>query len=118
MFGKKGFNYIYKGKRLPDHNLIDCVLCYIIKNKMNGGCVLVGFSREEIMIFEERLARKHYPPFGSYKITKNKTLLLSLEGPDLGDNGRYKTPLTSYLKERFLHLESIQISVTFHLNFR
>lgn len=113
MCGRIAFFYIYKGKLLPNHNLIDCVLNLIKTKKMPGGCVLVGFSREEIMIFEERLAGKHYPPFGSYKNTKHKTSLIPLVGPDFGDNGRYKTSLTSYLKVRFLRIESIRMLVIF-----
>lgn len=67
---------------------------------MSGGCVLIEFSREEIMIFEERLGFKHFPPFGSYEsmLRKNITILVPFKGPDLGDIGRYKTSLTSYLK--------------------
>lgn len=98
--GEKVFVNIYTNKPLPKHTLIDCVLSYIKDKHMPGGCVLIGFPREEIMIFEERLAFKHIPPFGSYESIseKNITILVPFKGPDLGDTGRYKTSLTSYLK--------------------
>lgn len=100
--GKIVFNYIYNGKPLPNHYLIDCVLCFIKENNMNGGCVLIGFLREEIMIFEERLAKKHVPPFGSYSFTNNNifTILVECKGSNSGEDGRYKSSLTSYLKVR------------------
>lgn len=72
---------------------------------MIGGCVLIGFLREEILIFEERLAKKHFPPFGSYSFTKNNnfTILVQCTGADLVDEGRYKSSLTSYLKVRHFY---------------
>lgn len=108
--GKIVFSYIYNGKSLPNHYLIDCILCYIKENNMNGGSVLIGLLREEIMILEERLAKKHSPPFGSYNFTNNKkfTILVECKGPDLGDDGRYKSSFTSYLKVRFLYLDKIE----------
>lgn len=80
--------------------MIDCVLSYIKDKHMSGGCVLIEFSREEIMIFEERLAFKHLPPFGLHESMseKNITILVPFKGPDLGGVGRYKTSLTSYLQ--------------------
>lgn len=93
---------MYKGESLPKHFLIDCVLCYIKKKKMQGGCVLIGFEREEIMIFEERIAKKHFPPFGSYSYMKNKdlTILVPFQAYDLGERGRYSSSFTSYLSVR------------------
>jgi len=72
---------------------------------MVGGCVLVGFQREEVMIFEERLAKKNYPPFGSYSDINNKylTTLISNKRPNTGDVGMYKSSISSYLKVRHLY---------------
>lgn len=98
--GEKVFIHIHRNRPLPKHILIDCVLSYIKDKHMSGGCVLIEFSREEIMIFEERLAFKHLPPFGSHESMsqKNLTIMVPFKGPDLGDIGRYKTSLTSFLK--------------------
>lgn len=108
--GKTAFINIYMGKPLPKHYLIDCVLCYIKNKTKQGGCVLVGFEREEIMIFEERLAKKHFPPFGSYSHMKNKidSILIPFKEPDLSDKGRYRSSFTSYLTVRYLYLENIR----------
>jgi len=101
--GKIVFTNIYKGKPIQKHHLIDCVLCYINEKNMVGGCVLVGFQREEIMIFEERLAKKNYPPFGSYSDIKNKylTTLVSNKRPE--GFGMYQSSISSYLKVRRLY---------------
>jgi len=100
--GKYVFINIYKGKPIPKHYLIDCVLCYMKNNNASGGCVLMGFSREEIMIFEGRLAKKHFPPFGSYQRMEKTilTILVPFKGPDLGEKGRYMSSFTCYLKVR------------------
>lgn len=100
---------MYKGESLPKHFLIDCVLCYIKKKKMQGGCVLIGFEREEIMIFEERIAKKHFPPFGSYSYMKNKdlTILVPFQAYDLGERGRYSSSFTSYLSVRYYFVNII-----------
>lgn len=69
---------------------------------MHGGWVVLGLSREEIMILEERLAKqaKHFPPFGSYSHIKNQnpTILVPFKRPNYGDKGKYSSTLTSYLK--------------------
>lgn len=98
--GEKVFVNIYRNKPIPRHSLIDCVFSYIKDKQMSGGCVLLEFPKEEIMMFEERLAFQHLPPFGSYDSMseKNITILVTYKGPDIGDMGRYNTSLTSYLK--------------------
>lgn len=98
--GKRAFVNIYRGKPLPKHQLIDCVLCYIKDKRMPGGFVLVEFPREDVMIFEGRLAYRHLPPFGAYELIRDKqpTVLVPFKGPDLGDKGRYRSSLTGYLK--------------------
>lgn len=109
--GKNAFITIYKGEPLPKYFLIDCVLCFIKENNMDGGWVILGLSREEIMILEERLAKqKHFPPFGSYSQVKNKTptILVPFKGPNYGDKGKYLSSLTSYLKVKLLSLDNIQ----------
>jgi len=103
--GKNAFINIYNGKPLAKECLIDCVLCYIKQKNTYGGCVLVGFLREEIKILEERLAQKHFPPYGSHSHMKNEnlTILVPFKGPDLGDEGRYKSSFSSYLKVRYFY---------------
>ncbi|VVC27324.1 Hypothetical protein CINCED_3A004966 [Cinara cedri] len=98
--GKIVFVNIYNGKPIPKYCLIDCVLAYMKSNIMLQGFVLIGFPREELMIIEERLAKKHYPPYGSYAYMKNNILsiMVPFKGPDLGDEGRYRTSLSNYLK--------------------
>lgn len=97
--GKIAFVHIYNGKPIPKYCLIDCVLAYIKTNITRQGFVLIGFPREELMIIEERLAKKHYPPYGSYAYMKNKILsiMVPFKGPDLGNEGRYRTSLSNYL---------------------
>lgn len=94
------FEKIYNGEILPKHHLVDCVLCYIKEKKVDDGFVLIGFSREEMIILEERIARKLYPPFGSNNSISNKnvTIIVPFKGPDLSDEGRYKSSFTSCLK--------------------
>lgn len=77
---------------------------------MQGGWVIFGLQREEIMILEERLAKqKHFPPFGLYSHMKNinPTILVPYKGPNYGDKGKYLSSLTSYLKVNVLLLENI-----------
>lgn len=117
------FDKIYKGKTLPKHYLIDCVLCYIKEKKMDEGFVIIGFSREEIMILEERIARKLYPPFGSNNSVSDKkvTIIVPFKGPGLSDEGRYASSFTSCLKvsrQLFLNnMEQIVKMCSFFLDF-
>jgi len=103
--GKTVFKNVYAGKPIPIHELIDCALCYVSDNAnaAGGGCVLAGFQREEIMLFEERLAKKNFPPFGAYSDVshvKYVTTLISNRLPDISDHGMYKSSISSYLKAR------------------
>lgn len=88
---------------------------------MQGGCVLVGYpnKQEELMVLEEKLAEKHYPPYGSYNYIKNQnlTLLVPFKSPNLGGKRRYKSSLTSYLKVRILFYSMLLLKtviVIFH----
>lgn len=97
--GKDAFVYIYNGKPIPKYCLIDCILAYIKANVLSQGFVLIGLPQEELMMLEERLANKHYPPYGSYDYMKNKILSIMVphKGPELGDEGKYKTSFSSYI---------------------
>lgn len=102
--GKTAFLNIYRGTPLPKHCLIDCVLYFIKAKKMPRGCVFIEFSKEDIMILEERLSNKHSPPFGSHGFMKDisPTILAPFKGPDLVGVGRYASSFTIFLKVRYL----------------
>lgn len=69
---------------------------------MHGGCVFLGFSKEDIMTLEERLSNRQSPPFGSHRFMKDihPTILAPFKGPDLVGLGRYGSSFTRYLKVR------------------
>ncbi|XP_025198187.1 uncharacterized protein LOC112596641 [Melanaphis sacchari] len=98
--GKTAYLHIYRGKPLPKYCLIDCVLYYIKAKKVLGGCVFIGFSKENIITLEERLSNRNSPPFGTHDFMKdiNPTILAPFKGPDLVGIGRYETSFTRYLK--------------------
>ncbi|XP_022183115.1 uncharacterized protein LOC111042724 [Myzus persicae] len=98
--GETAFLHIYKGKPLPKHCLIDCVLYYIKAKKVPEGYVFIEFSKEDIITLEERLSNRNSPPFGTHKFMKDlKPIILApFKGPDLVGIGRYETSFTRYLK--------------------
>jgi hypothetical protein len=71
---------------------------------MPGGCVFIGFSKEDIMTLEERLSNRNSPPFGAHNFMKdiNPTILAPFKGPDLVGIGRYGSSFTRYFKVRHL----------------
>jgi len=107
--GETAFLHIYRGKPLPKHCLIDCVLYYIKAKQLSGGCVFIEFLKEDIKTLEERLSNRNSPPFGAHRFMKDikPTILAPFKGPDLVGIGRYGTSFTRYLKVRYQHLDNI-----------